>query len=127
MSKTKTVWKVVRKIEGTRFSAILSGQEGGICYNEPGTPTPAPKGTRLLAFRRLKDAKAFVNAPGYHEIWKAEAKDTKKQDMLVVMSLTWWLSVERIARFWRGGGLGGLHAPDGTVSCSELTLIKKVG
>lgn len=129
MAKTKTVWKVVRygRQTGGRYSAIVDLHRGGIFYAAPLRPTVAPPGTKLLAFRRKKDAEMFLGTEDIFngEIWKAEAKDVQK--VAQVCSLWHW-GLNSFVWFWKelGSGYHTQEAPTGTVSCSELTLVKQV-
>ena len=120
----KIVWKVVRRRGGKRISAIVSRGQGGIEYSEPGTPTIAPIDTKLLAFARRKDALQFqVTRP--YEVWRAEAKDTK-----FVQYLYDPFRPSRFVAFWQNTLSPAQFltpAPSSTVSCSELTLLEKVG
>ena len=118
------VYKGVRLIKGKRYSAVVYRCHGGIRYNDPGQPTVAPEGTRLLAFSTKKEALLFFKdwKPKF-EVWRAEAKNTQK-----VSALTWSWSRANFIRFWQGipAVLILASAPQGTVCCSELTLLEKV-
>ena len=118
----KTVWKVVSFDGDKRFSAVAPLSLGGICYANPGQPTIAPKDTKLLAFATKKAALSF----GGQEVWKAEAKDVTPQSRLFAWRFG---SAQRFFNFWRSESeeTMWMTAPSGTVSCSELTLIEKVG
>ena len=126
MAKTKTVWKMVRVIRGKRYSAITKSAWGGICYNAPGQPTFAPKGTRLLAFKTKKAALAVDAHLDASEVWKAEGQDVRSEKRLYA----WYAGTRnRFIAFWQKSNnvYTDMEAPESTVSCSELTLIKKVG
>ena len=123
MTKTKTVWKVVSYNDGKRYSAVVDLYHGGIKYNKPGKRTRAPKGTRLLAFKTKREALIFSGEHFSEEVWKAEAKDVK---VVHTLYSAWAGSRSRFVSFWQGVLASGRSAPIGSVSCSELTLIKKV-
>ncbi|KKN60414.1 hypothetical protein LCGC14_0532480 [marine sediment metagenome] len=126
---TKIVWKVVRRIGGKRFSAVINQEWGGVRYSSPGEITSAPESTKLLAFKTKETAVRFGTSLGdgfgcKYEVWKAKAKNVTNTRTLSTSGDGY----PGFVAFWKGkrNGVWRGEAPDGTVSCSELTLIKKV-
>lgn len=125
------VYKVVRERRGRHYSCIINVKNGGICYAEPGQPTVAPEGTKLLAFNTKARALTFADGPGSaREVWEAKAKGVKP---VYQVADFWGSAKRRFLNFWGGTQMFkkpkkecDTSAPRGSVACDELTLVKKV-
>lgn len=143
MPETQTVYKVVRRTKrGVLFSAIIRNKQIRLRYRE-GQVTESPNGRRPFAFSTLRQATGFRT--GYQidirqgrtpyeyfpEVWEAEATDVRPAPVVSCG----WDSLAKVKEFWknvkdivghRAGTVWVGDAPEGTVSCQTIKLVRKV-
>lgn len=131
MPGTQTVYKVVRKSKrGFLYSAIVQGRGTRLRYR-PGEVTRSPNGRRPFAFTDRTVAVYFRFMHLWKcdsELWEAEATDTRPEPLVAIE----WEFLRVIKRFWahhkdpEAFGVDTGHAPEGTVSCQTIKLVRKV-
>jgi hypothetical protein len=85
---------------------------------------PRIKGSRLMVFKRLKDAESFMGGSIGKTLWRCEVKSPKKQRTIADF---WRIYDNRfISSFWKGSQEGVYEAPEGSYSVLAVRLISKV-
>lgn len=141
------MFKALRKdCNGRRYSAIVRDSKVKIHYALRKV-IPAPDGRPPFAFKTAYHAKQFIrnhlaqmekadtgfDFPGFEvEVWECKATGVKPLKLVTCN----WYCIEGIRRFWEllrkqgedglGYAAGGSKAPEGTVSCQTIRLVRKV-
>lgn len=122
MKKEQTVYKVIKSDLGGLYSAIVdAGHPIRVRYKMNNFVSPKLSGSKLLAFRTLKDAKIFCKTfiRNDRRIFKALGQNVDVQvDIASLFS--------HAIAFWNNAPVMRMSAPTGTVGCSAIKLIKEM-
>lgn len=90
---------------------------------EPGVPTLPVQGTKLLAFDTAEAARYWYgNDDDALQLWEAEAPDDS-QPMTFLCEYAWQ---DLFKRFWSGESIRATEAPEGTLACEWIKLVRRV-
>jgi hypothetical protein len=136
----KTYFKVVRVAPEGLVSGLVGGLECAELRRYQrwyGTDrwTAGYRGTPVLAFETERAARRFSSLhSGTMQVWQAEAQRPRKINRVGSVGAS--ATRRTFARFWRavagmqwwhlGGGYGGQRAPESTVACDAVRLVKRV-
>ncbi len=131
VAKRTTVWKIVSARKGSYAGEhpnkeyLSSGYIWGAasCKYARGLKTTGVRGTPVLAFRTLKDARAHWHEHAHVQIWRALAELPVSVSKIGTFDLT--LSLDRIEVFWSGRDEMWIPAPAGTVACRSIELVRE--
>lgn len=137
--KLQIGYKVVLPIEGKLMSAVVSSSKFGLEY-KIGELTEPKKGTLILAFQNLNLAEQFSirNKPSNShqnlEVYESILVDPKPIQFLLNVSTVRneTVLVSSIINQWKeilknsNTKNNIMFAPEGTIGCSKIQLIKKV-
>src|ERR1043166_6152964 len=120
----KTVFKVLKRIDGKLQSCTMGVNNGGIIYKKTKLNHPKIKRSLLLCFSTFNDAKWFVEKNGLSniEIWESKAG---KEKPLPKFRLYTYFSIDRVKSLWDGTDEGMTRWPPGTIGVTSVKLVKK--
>ncbi len=98
MSKQRTCWKVITTTKhryGERHSIIVSSKYGGINYPIKQWVRPKIKGSKLMVFKRKKDAISLALSSPIYKAVKCYVKGIQSKNVYVCPSIT------GIRSFWK--------------------------
>jgi len=123
------VVKVVRRTSQGLYSAVITRKTSRVALTryEPGEWT-RPRIGKLFASETLIDAEKFLaNARVLgrrYEIWEAEAENPQRCERCLLIPNHLYRSC--LEAFWSGAISGDILAPEGTVVCDAIKLVRRI-
>ena len=141
--KKTEVFKVVRKIHGKYYSAVIRRNNGGLVYEIGKTTTPEIKNSPIMAFPSMRIAKSFactssaIFSRDRPSVLRCEGiLSTQTPNRLMVLHR---LSRSNLKKYWEGNDAYArlpelywqIHertfiTPQNTVACREITPLEEV-